>query len=102
MSKTGKKSLFEELYNASPEEKKKINYPFALQKAKLKFQNAAVNAQIALSNAETKLREARASFDDVDLTKVVNARVEVRSSQGTLEFLKEEYEELFGESLNLV
>lgn len=100
MSKSTKKCLFEELYNATPDEKKKIEYPHALRSAKLKLQTAFLNAQIGLSEAEKSLRAARSEVSGLDLTKVLSARTEVTKHQNTLEFIRSEYEELFGETLN--
>ena len=100
MSKSTKKCLFEELYNATPDEKKNMEYPYALRAAKLKLQTAFLNAQVGLSDAEKTLRTVRSEVSDLNLIKVLSARTEVTKHQNTLEFIKSEYEELFGETLN--
>ena len=100
MSKTTKKCLFEELYNATPETQKTLEYPYALRAAKLKLQTSFLNAQVGLDEAEKSLRSARSQVGNLDLNKVLSARAEVVKHQNTLEFIKAEYEELFGETLN--
>ena len=92
--------LFEELYFATPEEKRQSEFPFALERAKISFQSAHLKAREGKSNAEKALTKARSNFDSLDLASILAAKVELQKQENTQKFLEEEYRALFGGSLS--
>jgi len=92
--------LYEQLYLATPEQKRQIEFPFALEKAKLTFKSSYVNAQVGRSSAEKELREARSNFDGINLNKIMAAKTELLKHENTMAFIQEEYQTLFGEPIS--
>lgn len=97
----GKKSLFDKLYDAGKEELKQLKKPLMKNKVQRKLQAAYDSAVEQRLDAESALEEARHNIQNYDVNNVLKQQEIIMSADSTIDAIKKEYAELFGEELKV-
>jgi hypothetical protein len=94
-----KDSLFKQLYKAGKDFWDELKYPLEEKKAKRKFEAAHGDASMIIIEAQRSKNALRENVMNYDINKAIALSSEITNAEKTIELLKAEYLELFGEEL---
>jgi hypothetical protein len=93
---------FDEMYDASKDDKKAARKPLVMNSLKRNLASAYDDAEQQKLEAQNRIHDARENYKSYDINEILEAKRLLKRCAELQEAIKGEYEELFGTSMTNV